>query len=571
MLKTCKNTAPLCFFFALLSCGSDPIGELPCSSLLAGDLVITEVMSNPMGQDGGNEYIEIYNASSRTLSLASLKLSIVQDDIPSTRSYTFGETELIAEEYLTLGDTTIADQPEHIDIAYDSALGSLLNSGGQLGLFCGSTSIDIATYPQSGDGQASVLDGAVPPDAANNDDATGFCDSENAFSADIFGSPGSANQSCGGSTSSGCVDPSGPTRAPVVPALGELIITEIMPNPGTVSDNDGEWFELTSTTPFDLNALQIGTSGDDLNALDVGDECVFVEANEPVVLARNANTTVNGGLVGIEATFDLRLTNENGVLFVGANDSVLDGVNWLNADQGVSISLSSDQYDNESNDLAENFCDGIDMYGDGDLGSPGNINPLCGDTTMDPPDDGGNMDPPAGDTCLDGGAPRTLRAPGVGDVSIVEVMPNPSQVSDTNGEYIEVLVNTPIDLNGLQVGRSIVPAPTPEFTFESDDCLAFEPGDRFLLVRNPDPLANGGLPVENVFDANIALTQTAGTTITLYLGMDQTIFNSFQYNGSDVVDGSSLSLDENGMLCPSTDIYGDGDNGTPGLPNPLCP
>ena len=159
----------------------------------------------------------------------------------------------------------------------------------------------------------------------------------------------------------------------------------------------------------------------------------------------------------------------------------------------------------------------------------------------------------------------------MGDLTIVEVMPNPSQVNDSDGEYIEVLVNASIDLNGLQVGRTIVPAPNPEFTFESDDCLGFEPGERFLLARNVDPLQNGGLPIENIFDANITLAQTAGTTYTLYLGVAQTIFNSYQYNGSDVEAGISLSVDDNGVTCPSSDVYGDGDIGSPGLPNPPCP
>ena len=76
-------------FCGILSCsiaacsnGSGSGNGSCADNLLVGDLVITEVMANPEGDDSGNEYFEIYNASSDTIELTGLFL--VSDTVDMT-------------------------------------------------------------------------------------------------------------------------------------------------------------------------------------------------------------------------------------------------------------------------------------------------------------------------------------------------------------------------------------------------------------------------------------------------------------------------------------------------------
>src|SRR5690606_14739309 len=49
---------------SLSACGDGGGGrEGGCESIIAGDLVVTEIMANPPGPDSGSEWFEIYNAS----------------------------------------------------------------------------------------------------------------------------------------------------------------------------------------------------------------------------------------------------------------------------------------------------------------------------------------------------------------------------------------------------------------------------------------------------------------------------------------------------------------------------
>jgi len=45
--------------------------------------------------------------------------------------------------------------------------------------------------------------------------------------------------------------------------------------------------------------------------------------------------------------------------------------------RGSSLSLDPDFYDGTSNNDGLNWCDGDDLYGLGDFGTPGQVNPQC--------------------------------------------------------------------------------------------------------------------------------------------------------------------------------------------------
>ena len=103
---------------AAASCGSsssDDAGD--CGSLLPGDLVITEIMANPAGSDSGNEWFEIYNASSEAITLTGLTLFTSREDGTSEEEHEFAEVTIEAGQYLVVGsvlnDPTLL--PPHVD------------------------------------------------------------------------------------------------------------------------------------------------------------------------------------------------------------------------------------------------------------------------------------------------------------------------------------------------------------------------------------------------------------------------------------------------------------------------
>src|SRR5688572_30489417 len=104
------------------ACGPGDDGDGgSCSGLVAGDLVITEVLADydaPAGASGADEakeWFEIHNASSRTIELAGVLLehgrpTDVQFDNHTMRAATLGPGE-----YLVLGNVVADLLPGHVD------------------------------------------------------------------------------------------------------------------------------------------------------------------------------------------------------------------------------------------------------------------------------------------------------------------------------------------------------------------------------------------------------------------------------------------------------------------------
>ena len=78
-------------------------------------------------------------------------------------------------------------------------------------------------------------------------------------------------------------------------AEGDVIITEIMYNPDIVSDSKGEWFEIYNKQSFDisLKGWSISDYGSDYFVID---EDLVILSNEHVVLCKNSDISINGGV-----------------------------------------------------------------------------------------------------------------------------------------------------------------------------------------------------------------------------------------------------------------------------------
>jgi hypothetical protein len=533
----------------------DGAGSGDCADLLAGDLVITEVMANPAGEDRGFEYFEVYNASSATIDLGGLTLVYALPDGSDEQTHATGELSIEAGAYLALGTAEPDALPDYVDYGFANDLGSLRNAGALLALRCGETEIDRMVYPsmEGDDGVSFGLDGANAPDHIANDDVANFCPATASFAEGLFGSPGAANEPCNPAAAPGtCTDEDG-ERATVPPAVGDLVITEFMASP-LEADATREWFEVYAAAEVDLNGLVAGREPGTADFTVETTDCLRVAAGDYVLFARDDVAETNGGLPEVTQVFDFTLA-EDRTLFIGIGDQVLDQITMTPAMEGRSTALDPDLLDPEDNDDPASWALCAAAYGEeGNTGTPGASNAACG---------GGG----GGDTCLDGGTARALVPPGPGDIRISEHMPNPDRVLDGVGEWFELEVLANVDLNGLEIGQTVGDV---DETVNDANCLRFNAGSFVLFAVNLDDEVNGGLPAVD-FETNQTLGQSAAGD-SLFIGHGGTVLDDISWAQADVPVGASLSRDPGGdTFCPGVDPYGLGDLGTPRAANPDCP
>jgi hypothetical protein len=518
----------------------------PCAGLLAGDLVITEVFADygAPGSDDGHEWIELYAAAGHAVDLAGVALVHSRADGSREKRFVFAGGSLEPGAYHVVGNA-VDPMPAYVDESYADRLGDLVNTGGgRLAVMCGTTMVDEASYGGGGAGRSLELDGGAAPDYTVNDDPARWCSTaSDEVEPGVAGTPGAANGRCA-TAMAGLCDDGGVARAVVRPQPGALVITEVMANPAG-ADGEAEWIEIRADDRFDLNELIVGKDGADADhrSAIASARCLTVEAGSYALLAASADRDRNGGLPAPAAVVDLALGNSDGAVFVGAADgTVLDAVTWTATRDGVSIE-GVDGVGAEGpagNDNAANRCEPVLEYGAGGRGTPGAVND-CG-------------------KCLDGDALRPIRAPGLLDVEIAEWMANPEGLAGDRGEYIELRAAVPIDLNGIQIGRSEAALEAPLARVR---CVALAPGDSAVLVHTGSDITDA----DGTF--GFALVQSSGSIVIAQGGA---VIDHVTYAASTA--GRSTAVDERGATCttPAEDqyLYNGTDHGTPRQPNPPC-
>lgn len=564
------------------ACGPGGDDAAECSGMLPGDLVITEVLADfdaPTGSSGadeGREWFEIYNASGGPVELAGLVLEHgrITDEMPDR--HTMRAVTIGAGEYLVLGNVLPDLAPAHVDYGYANDLDSLYNSdGGKLALRCGTTVVDEAVYDMVEPGKTRALDGGSPPDYQLNDDLANWCEPEEVASFEYepanFGTPGAANPDCMVVTPGTC-DDNGTPRPTVPPQIGDLVITEVMPSPAAVSDTAGEWIEVLVNRDLDYNDLGLDRIDDSSNpVIQSSATCLHATAGTYLVFAKNADALVNGGLEGVDGLFNFALVAGSvaaptGVrLMMGTVE--LDAMSWTSARNGRAIQLDMGLTTPADNDLSTNLCDATATYGAGDFGTPGLANSDCGQVTTG--------------MCMDTGTMqlRPIVKPTPGQLVIDEWMPDPTHVTDANGEWFEVRATAAVDLNGLQGGTAslntiLVPA--------MGNCLRLDAGERAVFARTSG--ATNGLPstvtVAGVFGGTPGFSLTNGASM-FQIGIDGGNLATATWATASAVGGSWM-LDTDATQCTATaagvPAYNNGavpgtDRGTPGAVNspPECP
>ncbi len=205
-----------------------------------------------------------------------------------------------------------------------------------------------------------------------------------------------------------------------------------------------------------------------------------------------------------------------------------------------------------------------------------------------PGEDGGGGRPDAGDggggaadaSDIDAGEPINPTQPG--DLVITEIHKDPDAVADELGEWFEIHnpTSSTFDLNQLEV-RDVGDGKVTDLFGIPDVIMA--PGDFIILARNPDPKTNGGVDPQvdyslqvfilgNDDDEIIIFNPEAGDVVIDEVRYDIEAFPDPQ-GATMSLDPASLDADSNDSglnWCEGQGIFGDGDLGTPGAPNPPC-
>jgi cysteine-rich repeat protein len=181
------------------------------------------------------------------------------------------------------------------------------------------------------------------------------------------------------------------------PAVGDLVITELMYNPNAAPTSGGnvelgEWFEVlnTSSKAYDVRGLQITSK--------TNGELHVIEAATPLVIAPGAYVTFTRGANSTETTgftpfytYGSKLSFSNSSadyvhLEIATTPPVLlDSLEYTpsNSYNGKSYSLSPTKLTHTENDVAANFCPSKSEFGVADIngikdkGTPGAPNDSC--------------------------------------------------------------------------------------------------------------------------------------------------------------------------------------------------
>ena len=166
------------------------------------------------------------------------------------------------------------------------------------------------------------------------------------------------------------------------PAVGSIIITEIMQNPSSVSDSNGEYFEVYNTTGVAIDLLGwILKDSSSTSETHTVSSSIVVPANGYAVLGVNTDMATNGGVtVNYDYGSSYYLGNGTDDIVLECGGTTIDAVEWDNGatfpdPNGKSMELATNKYDVTDNDSGANWAEATaEITTGGDLGTPGTAN-----------------------------------------------------------------------------------------------------------------------------------------------------------------------------------------------------
>ena len=155
-------------------------------------------------------------------------------------------------------------------------------------------------------------------------------------------------------------------------------------------------------------------------------------------------------------------------------------------------------------------------------------------------------------------------------IVISEIMVNPAAVSDSYGEWFEIVNTTD---STIKIDSWTIKDSNDDMHIIGleNQIISVNPGEFFVLSRNSDPTLNGGLNVDYVYtnfslsnsEDQIIITDSTGAIV------DEVHYdNSWPFSSGISMEIQNVSID-NSLISnwfSSTLMYGQGDYGTPGIP-----
>ncbi len=347
-----------------------------------------------------------------------------------------------------------------------------------------------------------------------------------------------------GRAAEGLLAPSGQTIAPgaISPAAApqsvtKLVISEVMADPATISDANGEWFELhnPAAASVSLTGFQIA-SANDATVTITG--AVSIPAGGYVVIAKNADNAVNGGLNAVFSFGALNLAN-NATDWLTIRDNagaLVDSVSW-GAVPPTGASRAKRAMVIDCTPFSDNRAWGTSAatYASGNRGTPGAANDVS--------------DYSAPDLC-GGGVPG-------GPVATVTVTPNPASVAVS---ATRVFTAVPQDAAGTTVTTTFTWASSDRAVATIDAATGIATGLALGTTTISATSANGiiGSAILTVAAAGDIATVSVGTAsipagfqtqlfATARDGTGTAVTTTFAWS-VDAADAARLSVDANGVI-----------------------
>jgi DNA/RNA endonuclease G (NUC1) len=329
----------------------------------------------------------------------------------------------------------------------------------------------------------------------------------------------------------------------VLPAAGPnstapLVISEIMPDPAVISDANGEWFEIHNrgASPVSLTGFQIG-SGNDASVTITGS--VSVAAGAYVVIAKNADNALNGGLNAVFSFGAMNLANSatDWLTLRDNTGALVDSVFWgASPTAGASKAKRSMVVDCTPFSDARAWGNATTNYETNNRGTPNLANDLTGYT-----------------------APNLCEGSGPGGpVVTVTVAPNPGTVSVG---ATRTFTATPRDAAGNTVTTTFTWSSSDPTKASIDPATGVATGVALGATTITARAANGvtGTAELTIAAAGDVATVTVGAA-TIVTGFQTQIFGTARDAGGVVIpnttfawsvdpaDASRLSVDANGVI-----------------------
>lgn len=295
-------------------------------------VIITEFLPNPAGDDEDNEFIEIYNNSAAEINLGGWSL---EDKAGKTRKFVISSLPVKAGEYKTFysGETGIT--------LNNSGEGTILRDNKNVIIF------ETSSGDEAKEGQSYALDAnglwawTIKPtpqkeniiekkeSASQNKSSAASDDMNSGNDSEREAADGGKDQSEGEQFSKDDQSPLGTGYD----FSDKVIISEIFPNPKGRDNRDEnyEWIELRNLSNRDVNLK--GWKLDD----------VLEKGSKPYIIKEDRIIKAGGYLVFDSSETKLFLNNtkdEANVLW--PDSSVVDKVKFKNPAEGFSYNLSSD-------------------------------------------------------------------------------------------------------------------------------------------------------------------------------------------------------------------------------------